>query len=150
MTALVGAHSTSKQFSTSTKITDFAKPQDSTPGVWDVSFYNETIQPKASPKVFRFASDVVLSKDSRTSDEWNAFIGDQNHWNGDYALAYVRLSLLGVNVINQLTECTMTLPQAVTSFKGSSETQTIVDQKLRRRDVSREAARGEKTFGCMR
>lgn len=152
LTALVGAHTSSKQFTTSTNPRDLAKPQDSTPGVWDVAFYNETVQTTPNPKIFRFASDIVLSKDSRTGDEWNSFIGNQNHWNGDYATAYVRLSLLGVNVINQLTECTLTLPPAVTSFKGSSE--TIVDQRLRRREVSRNVARdeasGEQKFGCLR
>lgn len=133
MTALVGAHSTSKQFTTSTKLADFGKPQDSTPGIWDVSFYNETIQPDAKkPRLFKFASDIVLSQDSRTGDEWNSFIGNQNHWNEDYARAYVRLSLLGVNVINQLAECTATLPKAVTSFKGSTE--VILDQKMRKRE----------------
>lgn len=119
LTALVGAHSTSKQFAQD--ITQFAKAQDTTPGVWDVSFYNETIQPKPSPKVFRFASDTVISKDPRCSVEWNAFIGDQAHWNDDYARAYTRLSLLGVNNINNLTECTGTLPAARPSFPGSTE-----------------------------
>lgn len=34
----------------------------------------------------------------------------------DYAKAYVRLSLLGVNNINSLIECSKVLPMAVTSF----------------------------------
>lgn len=79
MAALLGAHSTSRQFFV--QPSQFGAPQDSTPGVWDVSFYNETIQPTPKPGTFRFASDAVLSKDSRVSTEWNAFIGDQSHWN---------------------------------------------------------------------
>jgi hypothetical protein len=77
LTALVGAHSNSKQFSTSPK--DFGEPQDSTPGVWDVSFYNETLQPSPKENTFRLASDVVISQDPRTSDYWQKFIGGQRH-----------------------------------------------------------------------
>lgn len=40
------------------------------------------------------------------------FVSDQSHWNSDYAAAYIRLSLLGVNNINDLMECTATLPDA--------------------------------------
>ncbi|CAG8982569.1 hypothetical protein HYALB_00007285 [Hymenoscyphus albidus] len=147
LTALLGAHSTSQQFFTSPNLAkDFGKPQDTTPGVWDVSFYNETIQPNPAPKTFRFASDSVIAKDPRSSTEWNAFIGDQSHWNSDYAEAYVRLSLLGVNNINNLTECTKTLPKAQPTFKGSTE--GLVDQKkLKRRNVEREES---SSSGCTR
>ncbi|RDW60277.1 peroxidase-6 [Coleophoma crateriformis] len=120
MTALVGAHSTSQQFFVNSL--QFAAPQDATPGVWDVSFYNETLQPSAKPGVFRFQSDSTIAADSRCSREWNAFVGDQSHWNEDYAHAYIRLSLLGVNNINNLTECTAALPAARPSFAGSTET----------------------------
>lgn len=117
MTALVGAHTTSKQFFQN--ISQYRAPQDTTPGVWDVNFYNETLQPKVQRNVFRFASDSVIANDSRCSTEWNAFIGDQTHWNEDYASAYVRMSMLGVNVINQLVECSHTLPAAKPTFPGS-------------------------------
>ncbi|TKA73139.1 hypothetical protein B0A49_07326 [Cryomyces minteri] len=119
LAALLGAHSTSKQFHVDSS--QSGAPQDSTPGVWDVSFYNETIQNPAPKGVFRFASDLVLAKDPRVSTEWNSFINDQKHWNEDYATAYVRLSLLGVNNINILTECSATLPVARPTFPGSSE-----------------------------
>jgi hypothetical protein len=29
-----------------------------------------------------FKRDIVTENDSRVSDEWNSFIGDQSHWNG--------------------------------------------------------------------
>ncbi|RDW84289.1 peroxidase-4 [Coleophoma cylindrospora] len=119
MTALVGAHSTSQQFFVNTL--KFGAPQDSTPGVWDVSFYNETLQPSPKPGVFRLQSDPTIAADPRCSSEWRAFVGDQSHWNEDYANAYVRLSLLGVNNINSLTECTAALPAARPSFAGSTE-----------------------------
>jgi len=128
LTALVGAHSTSRQFATSLK--NFAEPQDSTPGVWDVKFYNETVQPSEVKGTFRFASDAVLAADPRTGDEWKLFIGDQDHWDEDFARAYVRLSVLGVNRINNLTECTKTLPNAQPTF-AECPAGPIITQKKR-------------------
>lgn len=46
----------------------------------------------------------------------------------DYAREYVRLSLLGVNNINNLTECTKVLPAAITSY--SAPDQKNVDKWL--------------------
>jgi hypothetical protein len=60
LVALVGAHTT--------------------PGVWDVAFYGETLN-NPPPRVIKFKSDIALSKDSRTKDEWNAFVTGQGHWN---------------------------------------------------------------------
>jgi hypothetical protein len=45
---------------------------------------------------------------------------ESNQWPGNlercYSTAYVRLSLLRVNNINKLTDCTKTLPNPITSF----------------------------------
>lgn len=122
LTALVGAHSTSQQrFVDPSRAYD---PQDRTPGVWDVAFYNSTLPGSPNPKrVFKFASDVVLSQHPNVSAEWNKFAsGNQDDWNEDYAREYVRLSLLGVNNINSLTECTKVLPPA-------NKTYVIPDKK---------------------
>jgi hypothetical protein len=113
LVALVGAHSTSQQ-----RFVDQARagdPQDSTPGVWDVKFYEETTNPNSPQRVFKFQSDVLLAQDARTSGTWQAFSGTngQRAWNGGYARAYVRLSLLGVYNINDLIECTSVLPAPV-------------------------------------
>lgn len=78
LAALVGAHTTSQQHFVDTERD--GDPQDSTPGVWDVKFYGETLN-SVPPRVFKFASDEKLSVDSRTADEWNEFVGDQAHWN---------------------------------------------------------------------
>lgn len=78
LTALVGAHTTSQQHFVDT--TRDGDPQDSSPGVWDVAFYGQTTG-SPPPRVLKFASDVLLSKDSRTKGEWNEFIGNQDHWN---------------------------------------------------------------------
>lgn len=120
LTALVGAHTTSQQHFVNT--TRAGDPQDSSPGVWDVKFYSETTG-KAPKRVFKFPSDVALSQAPETRDEWAEFSGGggQSHWNEDYAREYIRLSLLGVNNINKMTECTKVLPPAVKSFKASDQ-----------------------------
>ncbi|KAF2805916.1 heme peroxidase [Mytilinidion resinicola] len=122
LAALVGAHTTSQQHFVDTGRD--GDPQDSTPGMWDVKFYGETLN-SVPPRVFKFASDEKLSVDSRTADEWKEFVGDQEHWNEDYAQEYVRLSLLGVNNINILKECTKVLPPRVNSFVAQD--QTVLD-----------------------
>ncbi|EEU39148.1 uncharacterized protein NECHADRAFT_4582, partial [Fusarium vanettenii 77-13-4] len=117
LVALIGAHTTSQQNHVNTDRA--GDPQDSTPGVWDVLFYKETIG-TAPDRVYKLPSDVVLSKHPLTQPAFEAFAGGngaQRAWNVDYARAYVRLSLLGVNNINDLTECTKVLPQPIDGYK---------------------------------
>jgi hypothetical protein len=82
LVTLVGAHTTSQQrFFNPQRALD---PQDSTPGVWDVKFYNETMMSNPPKRVLKFPSDVVLSQDPRGSDLWKAFLdpaSGQAHWN---------------------------------------------------------------------
>jgi len=85
LTALIGAHTTSQQrFVDPSRARD---PQDSTPGVWDVLFYKQTLG-AAPARVFKFASDVVLAKDRRIKKEFEEFAGPggQDHWNEVSAL----------------------------------------------------------------
>ena len=99
--ALVGAHTTSRQFFVDPK--RFGAPQDETPGVWDVKFYNTTLDPRPHPGVFKFASDEKLSVHPPVAATWEGFadpVNGQRAWNRLYARAYIRLSLLGVNNIN--------------------------------------------------
>ncbi|KAH7144554.1 peroxidase [Dactylonectria estremocensis] len=120
--ALLGAHTTSQQnFVNKTRAGD---PQDSTPGVWDVLYYQQTLGQAATPeRVFMFPSDINLSKHPRTAPAFQAFAGagGQGIWNDDYAREYIRLSLLGVNNINQLTECTKVLPQPVSTWAAPDQ-----------------------------
>lgn len=111
LAALVGAHAAAKQRFVNTS--QAGKPLDTTPGVWDVEFYNDTLQEPPSEKIFVLPSDKVLSKHPKVRDEWLSFVGDQPHWNEDYAKAYVRMSLNGVSLVNLLvlTDCTRTLPK---------------------------------------
>ncbi|TQN66069.1 Ligninase LG5 [Colletotrichum shisoi] len=132
LTALIGAHTTSQQrFVDPSRAGD---PQDSSPGVWDVRFYKETLG-SAPARVFKFASDVVLSRDPRISSEFQAFAGPggQSHWNEDYAREYIRLSLLGVNNINDLTECTKALPARSGSTFNAPD-QAALDKWLATKD----------------
>jgi hypothetical protein len=73
--------------------------------------------------VLRLPSDIVLAADPRTRDEWLQFSGPggQEHWNEDYSYSYIRLSLLGVNNINSLTECTKVLPAEKRVFRNAGE-----------------------------
>ena len=116
LTALVGAHTSSQQ-----QFVDPSRafaPQDSTPGIWDVNFYNQTLQNASAipSRVFRFQSDINLSQNPVVQTEWLKFVTNQSDWNEDFAREYVRMSLLGVDNINNLTECTKVLPPAVSSF----------------------------------
>ena len=109
LAALLGAHSTSRQFFFNESHS--GEPQDDTPGVWDVRFYGQTLQ-DGPDGVFKFESDIALAGHPKVHDEWIAFAGPggQQHWNEDYAMAYTRLSMLGVNNINS------TSPFAVFSY----------------------------------
>lgn len=49
--------------------------------------------------------------------------------NQDFAKEYIRLSLLGVNNINSLKECTKVLPAAIKSF--SNPDQAVIDKWLK-------------------
>ncbi|TGJ80457.1 hypothetical protein E0Z10_g8302 [Xylaria hypoxylon] len=135
LVALIGAHTTSQQ--RLTNVTRAGDPQDSTPGVWDVLYYEETYGSVETPeRVFKFPSDVALAKYSVTAKEWVSFLGTagQGHWNTDYASAYIRLSLLGVNNINQLTECTKALPARTEEYKNPD--QENMDEWLKSSQVS--------------
>lgn len=70
LVALVGAHTTSQQHFVNTARD--GDPQDSTPDVWDVKLYPETTG-SAAPRVFKFQSDINLSKDPRSAEEWKEF-----------------------------------------------------------------------------
>ena len=108
LVALIGAHSTAKQFFLDPALA--GESQDSTPTIWDTSYYTEQLQPQASPGVFRFDSDVNLANYNVTNGDWNTFAGDRRTWNTAYESAYLRMSMFGVPNVNNLTECTELMP----------------------------------------
>lgn len=81
LVALVGAHTTSVQFHN--EVARAGASQDSTPGVWDVLFYSQTLETPVDG-VFSFASDLALSLATGTKDEWTSFAYEtdaQEDWN---------------------------------------------------------------------
>lgn len=109
--ALIGAHTTANQF-------DFdpskaGQPLDSTPGIWDVKFYEENLLPESPEGVFRLPSDASFANDTASRVGFRTFANPDNGqeiWNHEYSVGWVRLSLLGVNKINHLVDCSGVLP----------------------------------------
>jgi len=108
LAALVGAHSTSRQFFVDTTLA--GEPQDDTPGIWDVDFYADTANPPAG--VFVFPSDVALMNDPTSGPVFESFVGKQGKWDGAFKTAMTDLSLLGLSGSTGLTDCTALLPPA--------------------------------------
>jgi manganese peroxidase len=82
LTALIGAHTTSKQF-----VFDPAKagtPLDSTVGVWDVKFYQQVLK-KDAP--FILPSDMQLSQTKQTGAAFKAFAKSQGEWSATFSPA---------------------------------------------------------------
>jgi hypothetical protein len=110
LAALLGAHSTSNQFNFDTKPGRAGLPQDSTPGVWDVKYYAETLNP---PKgVVVFPSDSKLANYKKVGEEFKGFVGNQGKWGGKFADALLKMSLFGRSGTSGLTDCTNALPRS--------------------------------------
>ncbi|OLN87540.1 Versatile peroxidase VPL2-like protein 2 [Colletotrichum chlorophyti] len=107
LAALVGAHTASKQRFFDPSRAD--APQDTTPGTWDTLFYQQTVS-GAPSEILTFPSDKNLANDPRSGPAFKAFAAQAALWGGAYAAQYLRLSLLGVFNINELTDCSKALP----------------------------------------
>lgn len=80
--ALIGAHTTSTQHFVDPAMA--GAPQDTTPGVWDASWYNETLDETSPPQVFRFESDLALARYPGAQQFWKSFENPANEqfaWN---------------------------------------------------------------------
>ncbi|KAJ4415133.1 hypothetical protein N0V82_007503 [Gnomoniopsis sp. IMI 355080] len=108
LVALLGAHTVSRQFFVDP--TRAGDAQDTTDGVWDTTYYGVTASPVTPPGVFKFSSDVSLAHYPGTNGTWQSFEKSLELWNAAFASAYFRMSLLGVNNLNQLTDCSRALP----------------------------------------
>lgn len=108
LAALLGAHSTSKAF-TQPDI-PFGGQQDSTPGVWDIDYYQQTLTPPAN--VFPFQADRNLAADPSVGKEFKGFVGNKGKWNGKFADAMARMQVLGVPGGSKgLVDCTDVVPR---------------------------------------
>lgn len=82
LAALLGAHTTSKAFNQA-PVVPAGSSQDSTPGLWDVKYYAETLNPPKSIGVF--PSDKNLAKHPVVGKEFSGFVGNQGKWTGAFA-----------------------------------------------------------------
>ena len=111
LAALLGAHTTSNQFNFDTSAGHAGLPQDSTPGVWDVKYYSETLNPPKSGVVV-FPSDSKLAAYKGVGKEFNGFVGNAGKWNGKFADALLKMSLLGSSGSSGMVDCTDALPKS--------------------------------------
>ena len=107
--ALLGAHSTSIANFQAKFGLPAGTPQDSTPGTWDVNYYNETYFPPAG--IGRFDSDINLSKNQSREAvgyQFQSFVGRPAQWGASFSSAFQALSLLGVpaDVRSNMQDCT--------------------------------------------
>jgi len=111
LAALLGAHTTSKSF--------FqpgippGSPQDSTPGIWGVKDYAETLAQPASEAegVESFRADIALAHDPTVGKAFAGFVNNQGFWDFQFADAMSRMSLFGVpGGSANLIDCTSFIP----------------------------------------
>jgi hypothetical protein len=79
------------------------------------------LTPNHYSNILKFPSDISLSQNPATSATWQHFASAstaQADWDKDFARAYLRLSLLGVKNINELTDCTKVLPSQIGGGDG--------------------------------
>jgi hypothetical protein len=95
LAALLGAHSTSKaNFQTANGV-PAGSPQDDTPGLWDVKYYNQTYFP--ADGMARFDSDIHLSNESTTvGKQFKSFVGNQATWGASFSSAWQAMGILGI------------------------------------------------------
>jgi hypothetical protein len=112
LAALLGAHSTSNQFHFNESAAAVSLPQDSTPGIWDVKYYGETLAPPTSPPILVLPSDSKLAVHPVVGKQFQGFVNQQGKWNGKFASAMAKMTRFGSNGLVGLTDCTGALPSA--------------------------------------
>jgi manganese peroxidase len=107
LAALIGAHTASRQF-----VTDPAhvgSSQDSTPSIWDIKYFVETLLGTAP---FSFQSDINISKQTSTAPFFKQFSTDKAAWDTAFTAAMQKMSLLGSAGSGSMVDCTGALPQS--------------------------------------
>jgi hypothetical protein len=102
--ALIGAHSTARQFTTDKS--RIGAPEDSTPGLWDILYYAQTLLRMAP---FTIQADANLVKQRQVGPVMKRFSTDKMGWDMSFAYAFAKMQLLGRPNIFQLTDCTSAL-----------------------------------------
>ncbi|OCL04381.1 class II peroxidase [Glonium stellatum] len=75
LTALIGAHTCARQFTTDLATADASL--DRTPGTWDVAFYQQTL---GGTVPFSFQSDVSIMHSTQTAPIFQLFAGNVAAW----------------------------------------------------------------------
>lgn len=117
LAALIGAHTTSTQSHFNTSADAIGKPQDSTPGIWDVKYYAETLNPPSDVVVF--PSDSKLARYAGVGKEFQGFVGNAGKWNGKFADAMAKMVLFGSEGKTEgMVDCTDALPKPTDAKRG--------------------------------
>jgi hypothetical protein len=105
--ALIGAHTAARQFTVDT--TKAGAPQDSTPGIWDLLYYAQTILGIAP---FSFQADINLTKQKQVAPYMKRFSVDKPGWDASFTRAMAKMELLGTTNPAAMVDCTSALPRA--------------------------------------
>ncbi|KAE9970005.1 hypothetical protein BLS_005123 [Venturia inaequalis] len=107
LAALIGAHTAARQATTDPSRAGAS--QDSTPGVWDMLYYVQTIL-RLAP--FTFQSDINLSEQNEVGPWMKIFSLDKIAWDRSFSSAMAKMELLGSQGTAGLTDCTSALPHS--------------------------------------
>jgi hypothetical protein len=105
LAALIGSHSTARQFTTDPS--KAGAPLDSSPSQWDVSYYSETID-KTAP--FTLPSDASLANQTEVGPIMKKFAQSKSAWDSSFAPALAKMERLGSSA--GLMDCTSALSRS--------------------------------------
>lgn len=106
LAALIGAHTASRQFVTDPS--DAGASQDTTPGIWDIIYYVQTLA-RSAP--FSFQSDINLAAQDSVGPWMQKFSTDKASWDVSFTAAMAKMELLGSAGAGSMVDCTAALPQ---------------------------------------
>ncbi|KAL1653949.1 hypothetical protein SLS61_003350 [Didymella pomorum] len=103
--ALMGTHSVAVQVNDDPA--QAGKSLDSTPSIYDLKFYQETLDGTAP---YSLQSDKGLANNTETKKRWKEFAdGDTSKWNTAFTDAWNRFAVIG-NDVDSLQDCSNIIP----------------------------------------
>ncbi|KAF2430928.1 heme peroxidase [Tothia fuscella] len=105
LAALIGSHSTARQFTTDPS--KAGASLDSTPSQWDITYYQQTIA-KKSP--FTLQSDASLANQTEVGPIMKKFSTSKSAWDSSFSPAMAKLEQLGAS--SGLLDCTSALKKS--------------------------------------